>query len=99
MLSTNFFPYFQSKVKDEASIPLGLFLYPILQAADILLFKTTHLPIGEDQIPHLQLCAYIIEKFFHYFRKNIFPVPQMLASRFSFLSTFDQYVRLGFLLS
>ena len=70
----------QSKVKDETSIPLGLFMYPVLQSADILLFKTTHLPIGEDQIPHLQLCTYMIEKFFHYYRKNIFPVPEMLAS-------------------
>ncbi|CAF3292555.1 unnamed protein product [Rotaria socialis] len=73
-------PTYKSKVKDESSIPLGLFLYPILQTADILLFKTTHLPIGEDQIPHLQLCTYMIEKFYHYYKKNIFPVPQMMAT-------------------
>ncbi|CAF3581301.1 unnamed protein product [Rotaria sordida] len=73
-------PTYKSKVKDETSIPLGLFLYPILQTADILLFKTTHLPIGEDQIPHLQLCTYMIEKFYHYYKQNIFPVPQMMAT-------------------
>ncbi|CAF0826555.1 unnamed protein product [Adineta steineri] len=73
-------PTYKSKVKDESSIPLGLILYPVLQSADILLFKTTHLPIGEDQIPHLQLCTYMIEKFYHYYKQNIFPVPQMMAT-------------------
>lgn len=69
-------------MKDETSIPLGLFLYPVLQAADILVFKTTHLPIGEDQIPHLQLCTYMIEKFYHFYKQNIFPVPEMLGSMY-----------------
>ncbi|UJR15967.1 hypothetical protein I4U23_002886 [Adineta vaga] len=73
-------PTYKSKVKDDDSIPLGLFLYPVLQTADILLFKTTHLPIGEDQIPHLQLCTYMIEKFYHYYKQNIFPVPEMLST-------------------
>ncbi|CAF0845526.1 unnamed protein product [Rotaria sp. Silwood1] len=73
-------PTYKSKVKDDTSTPLGLFLYPVLQTADILLFKTTHLPIGEDQIPHLQLCTYMIEKFYHYYKQNIFPVPQMMAT-------------------
>ncbi|CAF3386453.1 unnamed protein product, partial [Rotaria socialis] len=40
-------PTYKSKVKDESSVPLGLFLYPVLQTADILVFKTTHLPIAE----------------------------------------------------
>lgn len=53
----------------------------MLQTADILLFKTTHLPIGEDQIPHLQLCTYMIEKFYHYYKQNIFPVPEMMGSK------------------
>ncbi|CAF2099500.1 unnamed protein product [Rotaria magnacalcarata] len=69
-----------SKVKDESSVPLGFFLYPVLQTADILVFKTTHLPIGENQIPHLRLCTYMIEKFYHYFKQNIFLVPQMMAT-------------------
>ncbi|CAF1068934.1 unnamed protein product [Adineta ricciae] len=73
-------PTYKSKVKDDAPIPLGLFLYPVLQSADILLFKTTHLPVGEDQIPHLQLCTYMIEKFYHYYKQNIFPVPELLAT-------------------
>ncbi|CAF5216223.1 unnamed protein product, partial [Rotaria magnacalcarata] len=70
----------KSKVKDESSVPLGFFLYPVLQTADILVFKTTHLPIGENQIPHLRLCTYMIEKFYHYFKQNIFLVPQMMAT-------------------
>ncbi|CAF1644163.1 unnamed protein product [Rotaria magnacalcarata] len=73
-------PTYKSKVKDESSVPLGFFLYPVLQTADILVFKTTHLPIGENQIPHLRLCTYMIEKFYHYFKQNIFLVPQMMAT-------------------
>ncbi|CAF1005794.1 unnamed protein product [Didymodactylos carnosus] len=69
-------PTYKSKVKDEESIPLGLFMYPILQSADILLFKSTHIPVGEDQLPHLHLCTTLIEKFYHIYKKELFPMPK-----------------------
>lgn len=40
----------------KGALNLGLFAYPVLQAADILLFNTTHVPVGEDQRQHLELC-------------------------------------------
>ncbi|XP_051980529.1 tryptophan--tRNA ligase, mitochondrial-like [Xyrauchen texanus] len=43
----------KSKQKNEGSV--GLYTYPVLQAADILLYKSTHVPVGEDQIQHLEL--------------------------------------------
>lgn len=53
-----------SKLKD---VPLGLFVYPVLQAADILLYKSTHVPVGEDQIQHLQLTHHLGRLFNHRF--------------------------------
>ena len=47
--------------KEKASI--GLYSYPILMAADILLYDTTHVPVGEDQKQHLELCRDIAQKF------------------------------------
>ena len=55
---------------------LGLFAYPVLQAADILLYKSTHVPVGDDQVQHLELARNIAEKFNKFYKKNVFPLPQ-----------------------
>lgn len=55
--------------------PLGLYLYPVLQVADILLYKGTHVPIGDDQLAHLNLAKHITGKFNNIFKTNIFPIP------------------------
>lgn len=47
----------------EASIPVGFFCYPISQAADITAFRTTAVPVGEDQLPMLEQCKEIVHKF------------------------------------
>ena len=47
----------------EASIPVGFFLYPISQAADITAFRATAVPVGEDQLPMLEQCKEIVNKF------------------------------------
>jgi tryptophanyl-tRNA synthetase len=51
--------------KERASV--GLYTYPVLQAADILLYKATHVPVGEDQKQHLELTRDIAQKFNHDF--------------------------------
>ncbi len=51
----------------------GFLGYPILQAADILLYKATTVPIGEDQLPHLELTREIGRRFNHLYKKEIFP--------------------------
>ena len=47
----------------EASIPVGFFVYPISQAADITAFKATTVPVGEDQLPMIEQCREIVHKF------------------------------------
>jgi tryptophanyl-tRNA synthetase len=49
--------------------------YPVLQAADILLYKGNVVPVGEDQLPHLELTREIVRKFNHHTGKEVFPEP------------------------
>ncbi len=66
------------KHKERASI--GLYDYPVLQAADILLYKATHVPVGEDQRQHLELTRDIAAKFNHDFEApGFFPLPEALT--------------------
>ena len=61
--------------KEKASI--GLYTYPVLMAADILLYKATHVPVGEDQKQHLELCRDIAVKFNNDFnKKDFFTTPE-----------------------
>jgi tryptophanyl-tRNA synthetase len=61
------------KHKERASV--GLYTYPVLQAADILLYKATHVPVGEDQMQHLELTRDIAAKFNHDFETpGFFPL-------------------------
>jgi len=61
----------------------GLFTYPILQAADILAYKATHVPVGEDQTQHLQLSRDLAESFNKTFdpTRKFFPLPSQLDSK------------------
>ncbi|MFA4988910.1 MAG: tryptophan--tRNA ligase [Candidatus Omnitrophota bacterium] len=54
--------------------------YPVLQAADILLYKADAVPVGEDQLPHLELTRQIARKFNHLYKKEYFPEPKALLS-------------------
>ncbi|KAL0278487.1 UNVERIFIED_CONTAM: hypothetical protein PYX00_000303 [Menopon gallinae] len=56
-------PQFKEKTQNAKEIPVGIFMYPILQAADIALYKTTHVPIGQDQIQHIELANYVLKAF------------------------------------
>ena len=59
---------------------VGLYAYPVLQAADILLYKATHVPVGEDQRQHLELSRDIAQKFNHDFdAPGFFPLPAALV--------------------
>jgi len=65
--------------KEKASV--GLYIYPNLMAADILLYKATHVPVGADQKQHLELCRDIAQKFNNDFKKNTFPLPEPLIQK------------------
>ena len=54
--------------------------YPVLQAADILIYKATTVPVGEDQGAHLELSREIARRFNHFFGENILPEPKMLLT-------------------
>jgi tryptophanyl-tRNA synthetase len=62
------------KNKEGASV--GLFTYPVLQAADILLYKATHVPVGEDQKQHVELTRDIALKFNTDFDVDLFVAPE-----------------------
>jgi len=65
--------------KDAQRSSVGLFDYPVLQAADILLYKATHVPVGEDQKQHLELSRDIAQKFNNdHDAPNFFPLPEPL---------------------
>ncbi len=65
--------------KDKEKASVGLYAYPVLQTADILAFKATHIPVGEDQRQHLELTRDIAQKFNHDFNQpDFFPLPQAL---------------------
>jgi tryptophanyl-tRNA synthetase len=61
--------------KDREGASVGLFAYPALQAADILLYKATHVPVGEDQKQHLELARDIAIKFNNDTGRDVFPPP------------------------
>ena len=68
--------------KDKEKASIGLYSYPILMAADILLYDTTHVPVGEDQKQHLELCRDIAQKFNNDYNVDDFlKVPEPLIQK------------------
>ncbi len=82
-----------TQYKDKAeqnrdNVNVGLFTYPVLQAADILLYKADRVPVGEDQVQHLELSREIARRFNRRFGET-FPEPQPLLSSVSRLRGLD----------
>lgn len=69
--------YKEKSQKEEEKV--GLFDYPVLMAADILLYKAEGVPVGEDQIQHVELCRSLARRFNNKFG-NIFPEPKILLT-------------------
>ncbi len=68
--------------KDKEKASIGLYSYPVLMAADILLYDSTHVPVGDDQKQHLELCRDIAQKFNNDFKvDNFFKVPEPLIQK------------------
>ena len=68
--------------KDKEKASIGLYSYPVLMAADILLYDATHVPVGDDQKQHLELCRDIAQKFNNDFEiENFLQVPQPLIQK------------------
>jgi len=68
--------------KDKEKASVGLYSYPVLMAADILLYDATHVPVGDDQKQHLELCRDIAQKFNIDFEiENFLQVPEPLIQK------------------
>ncbi|MBK7703896.1 MAG: tryptophan--tRNA ligase [bacterium] len=77
-------PTFKEQVRDldlAGEISFGHLGYPVLQAADILAYRAHAVPVGEDQLPHLELCREIARRFNHHFGE-LFPEPEGLVTKF-----------------
>jgi tryptophanyl-tRNA synthetase len=66
--------------KDREGASVGLYDYPVLMAADVLLYKATHVPVGEDQKQHLELARDIATKFNSDYGVEVFPLPEPMVS-------------------
>jgi tryptophanyl-tRNA synthetase len=67
---------FKDKASRQESVAAGLLNYPVLQAADILLYKADTVPVGEDQVQHLELSREIARRWNTRFGDGYFPEPQ-----------------------
>ncbi|DAZ92977.1 TPA: hypothetical protein N0F65_004352 [Lagenidium giganteum] len=72
--------YKQKEQQQKMESGLGLLAYPVLMAADILLYKATHVPVGDDQQQHLELARTIADTFNDRFQTRVFPRPQPVAN-------------------
>lgn len=64
---------------EDKGVMMGLFSYPILMAADILMFNGTKIPVGKDQIQHVEMARDIAQKFNHIYKKQIFAMPEAVV--------------------
>ena len=69
--------------KNKEQVSLGLYAYPSLMAADILLYQATHVPVGEDQRQHLDLARDTAAKFNNDYKTDFFPLPQAVLPKAS----------------
>ena len=88
-------PTFKEKVKSQPeNVNYGLVGYPVLQTADIILYKATVVPVGEDQLPHLELAREITRRFNYRFG-DTFPEPQAKLTDFPMVVGLDGKDKMG----
>lgn len=71
----------QFKEKGKANAGAGIFIYPALMAADILLYRASHVPIGDDQAQHLELTRNLAKAINRHVGKSFFPLPETNVPR------------------
>lgn len=64
----------------SSRLKLGLFSYPVLQAADILIHRATHVPVGDDQKQHLEFARECVTNFNHTYKKDLLVSPETITS-------------------
>jgi tryptophanyl-tRNA synthetase len=78
----------QEQVTDKDLSTYGFLGYPLLQTADIIIYDAHYVPVGEDQVPHLELSREVVRRF-HGFYGNVFVEPQALLTHFPRLPGLD----------
>ncbi len=77
-------PTYKEQLREVANRDLstyGFLGYPVLQAADILLYLANVVPVGEDQLPHLELTREMVRRFNNLYRQTLFPEPEALLTK------------------
>jgi tryptophanyl-tRNA synthetase len=72
----------QDEIKEKDLTTYGFLGYPVLQAADILLYKPDFVPVGKDQLPHLELTRELARRFNDIYKATVFPEPKEYLTRF-----------------
>ena len=76
---------YKEKSEGKESCNVGIFDYPVLMAADILLYSASYIPLGEDQFQHIELTRDIATRFNHRFQTDILTVPEKTAEQVKFM--------------
>jgi tryptophanyl-tRNA synthetase len=77
------------ELKDRELTTYGFLGYPVLQAADIALYKANAVPVGVDQLPHLELTREIVRRFNAMYKRSVFPEPEPILTKASKLLGLD----------
>ena len=77
------------EIKGRDLTTYGFLGYPVLQAADIAVYRANAVPVGADQVPHLELTREIIRRFNGLYKKNLFPEPEAILTKTSKLLGLD----------
>ena len=72
----------QEEIKEKDLTTYGFLGYPVLQAADILLYKPDFVPVGKDQLPHLELTREVARRFNDLYKHSVFPEPKEHLTKF-----------------
>lgn len=72
----------KEEIKDKELDTYGFLGYPVLQTADILIYRARYVPVGIDQVPHLEICREIARRFNYLYGKEFFPEPEPLLTEF-----------------
>jgi len=72
---------FKEKSDKQEHVGAGLFMYPVLMAADVLLYDTTKIPVGDDQVQHVELARNLAERFNHRYNQELLVVPNYVVNK------------------
>lgn len=79
----------RDNIKDKDLDGYGFLGYPVLMTTDIVLYDATHVPVGKDQVPHLEICREIVRRFNHLYSTNTFVEPNVLLSEAPYVPGLD----------